>query len=173
VSPHSKGSLRVNSEIRGLTRVQLIDERGRNLGVVSLNEALDRAIGAGYDLVEIVPNAQPPVCKILDYGRYRYEQRKSIAETKKNQKTIETKEIKLRPNIDEHDYSIKVKQACRFLQSGNKVKVTLRFRGREADHSDIGVRILERMREDVDVVGKVELEPRMEGRLVIALFSPR
>jgi len=151
----------------------LIDESGRNLGVVLFSEALDRASRTGYDLVEIAPNAQPPVCKILDYGRYRYELQKSSAEAKKNQKTIEIKEIKIRPNIDDHDYDTKLKQAYRFFESGNKVKVTLRFRGREIEHPEIGIRLLKKMCEDLSDAGKLEVEPRLEGKMMVMLLLPK
>lgn len=143
------------------------------VGVVSLRDALFAAEEAGLDLVEVSPNADPPVCKILDYGKYKYEAQKKANEARKKQKIIEVKEIKLRPNIDEHDYDIKMKAMRRFLEEGDKVKVTMRFRGREMAHQDIGMAVLVRVREALDDLGKVEQMPKLEGKQMIMVMGPR
>ncbi len=143
------------------------------IGVVSLGDALDQAANAGLDLVEISPNADPPVCKILDYGKFKYVEQKKKHEAKKKQKTIDLKEIKLRPNIDQHDYDVKMRNVRRFLTEGDKVKVTLRFRGREMAHTDLGMKVLERVRSDMDELAKVEQFPKMEGRQMIMVMAPR
>lgn len=136
-------------------------------------DALDRAADAGLDLVEISPNSQPPVCKILDFGRYKYESQKKAAEARKNQKIVELKEIKVRPNIDDHDYEVKMKQSRKFLEEGDKVKVTLRFRGREMAHQDLGVQLLDRVRNELGDLAKVESEPRLEGKQMVMIMAPR
>ena len=141
-------------------------------GVVSVTKALEMAYGAGLDLVEIAPGSNPPVCKILDYGKYKYEQQKKAAEARKKQKTIDVKEIKIRPGIEEHDYGVKLKNARRFLEGGDKVKVTMRFRGREMAHIDIGKSVLERFKGDLADISKVEQEPKMEGRQTIMVLAP-
>jgi translation initiation factor IF-3 len=141
------------------------------VGVVSVREALRMAEDAGLDLVEISPNADPPVCKILDYGKYKYEQQKKAAEARKKQKIIEVKEIQIRPRIDDHDYMVKLKAAKRFLEEGDKVKVVLKFRGREMAHTQIGLDLLKKMIEDIGTLGKVETEPKMEGRQVLMILS--
>lgn len=141
------------------------------LGVVKTAEAMERAQESGLDLVEVSPNASPPVCKILDYGKYKYEQQKKAAEARKKQKTIDVKEIKIRPGIEEHDYNVKMRNARRFLEDGNKVKVTMRFRGREMAHQDIGRDLLERMKNELAEISKVDLEPKMEGRQIIMVLS--
>lgn len=141
------------------------------LGVMSVPEALKRAEEEGLDLVEVSPNATPPVCKILDYGKYKYEQQKKAAEARKNQKTVDVKEVKIRPGIEEHDYQVKLKNARKFLEKGDKVKVTMRFRGREMAHQDIGMDLLKRMIEEVSDVGKVDLQPKLEGRQMIMVLS--
>lgn len=128
---------------------------------------------AGLDLVEISPNADPPVCKILDYGKLKYEQQKKANEARKKQKTIDVKEIKMRPNIDTHDYDVKMRNAVKFLGEGDKVKVTMRFRGREMAHQDLGMNLLVKVRDDLDELGKVELHPKMEGRQMIMILAPR
>jgi translation initiation factor IF-3 len=151
----------------------LIDAEGQNRGVVQLLEALALAEEAGVDLVEIVPNANPPVCKILDYGKFRFLEQKKAAEARKKQKIVEIKEIKLRPGIDDHDYDVKMKAMRRFFEEGDKVKVTLRFRGREMAHQDIGYRLLQRVKEETSTVAKVEAEPSMEGRQMIMVLAPR
>lgn len=132
-----------------------------------------RAFDAGLDLVEISPNAAPPVCKILDYGRFKYEDQKKKAEARKKQKVIEVKEIKMRPNIDQHDYDVKMRAVVRFLEDGDKVKVTLRFRGREMAHQDLGLKVLIRVRDQLDEIAKVEQFPRLEGRQMIMILAPR
>jgi translation initiation factor IF-3 len=141
-------------------------------GVVSLEEALKIADETGLDLVEVSPNAEPPVCKILDYGKYKYEQQKKANEARKKQKTIDVKEIKIRPGIEEHDYNVKMRNARRFLDDGNKVKVTMRFRGREMAHQDIGLGLLKRMLEELSDISKPELEPKLEGRQMIMVLAP-
>ena len=141
------------------------------IGVVSIREALRMAEEVALDLVEISPNADPPVCKILDYGKYRYEQQKKAAEARKNQKIIEIKEIQIRPMIGDHDYEVKLKNAKRFLEDGDKVKVILKFRGRELSHTKLGLDLLKKMIEDIGTLGKVEAEPKMEGRQVMMVIS--
>lgn len=138
---------------------------------MSVPDALKRAEEEGLDLVEVSPNATPPVCKILDYGKYKYEQQKKAAEARKNQKTVDVKEVKIRPGIEEHDYQVKLKNARKFLEKGDKVKVTMRFRGREMAHQDIGMDLLKRMIEEVSDVGKVDLQPKLEGRQMIMVLS--
>ena len=140
---------------------------------MSFFDALAQAEEAGLDLVEIAPQSVPPVCKLLDYGRFKYQSQKKAAEARKNQKIVEIKEIKLRPNIDDHDYETKMKQARRFFEEGDKVKVTLRFRGREMAHQDLGIDLLERWRADVTDLAKVESEPRLEGRQMVMVMAPR
>ena len=171
--PPTKEGPRINREIRGVPNVQLIDDEGQNLGVVPFFDALDRAADAGLDLVEIAPNSQPPVCKLLDYGRFKYENQKKAAETRKNQKIVEIKEVKVRPNIDDHDYEVKMKQSRKFLEEGDKVKVTLRFRGREMAHQDLGVQLLDRVRAELNDLAKVESEPRLEGKQMVMIIAPR
>jgi translation initiation factor IF-3 len=171
--PPTKDGPRINREIRGVPNVQLIDEEGQNLGVIPFFDALDRAADAGLDLVEIAPNSQPPVCKILDFGRFKYESQKRAAETRRNQKIVEIKEVKVRPNIDDHDYEVKMKQSRKFLEEGDKVKVTLRFRGREMAHQDLGIQLLDRVRSELNDLAKVESEPRLEGKQMIMIMAPR
>jgi translation initiation factor IF-3 len=149
----------------------LIGPEGEMLGVCPIDDALNKAAEFGLDLVEISPNADPPVCKILDYGKYKYLQQKKANEARKKQKVIEVKEIKIRPTIEEHDYQVKYKNARRFLEDGNKVKVTLRLRGREMAHRDIAMEVLTRMKEELADISKVDLEPKMEGRQVIMVLS--
>ena len=163
---------RVNEEI-GVPRVRLIDARGNMLGVVSRNEALERALEAGLDLVEIAGNADPPVCKILDYGKYKYEEQKKKNEARKKQKVIEVKEIKLRPGIDDHDYDVKMRAMKSFIEEGDKVKITMRFRGRELAHQDLGMNVLMRVRTDLDEIAKVEQFPKMEGKQMTMVMSPK
>ncbi|MBV8617032.1 MAG: translation initiation factor IF-3 [Acetobacteraceae bacterium] len=171
-APPTREGPRVNEEIRA-AQVRLIDQDGEMLGVMSGREALQRAFAAGLDLVEISPNADPPVAKILDYGKYKYEQQKKKNEQKKRQKVIEIKEVKVRPNIDENDYQVKMRAMKSFIEEGDKVKVTLRFRGREMAHQDIGMRVLERIRQEMDGLSKVEQMPRMENRQMIMVLTPR
>ena len=168
----SRDGPRVNEEIR-VPVVRLIDQNGEMQGVLSAREAVQRAYAVGLDLVEISPNAEPPVVKILDFGKFKYEQQKKRNEAKKKQKVIEIKEIKVRPNIDENDYQVKLRQMKSFIGEGDKVKVTLRFRGREMAHQDIGVRVLERIRTDMDPQTKVEQMPRMENRQMVMVLTPR
>lgn len=143
------------------------------IGVLPTREALWRAREVGLDLVEISPNADPPVCKILDFGKYKYEQQKKKNEARKKQKVVEIKEIKIRPNIDDHDYDVKMRQARNFIGEGDKVKVTLRFRGRELAHVDLGMKVLERVKGELDEIAKVEQMPRMENRQMIMVLAPR
>jgi translation initiation factor IF-3 len=171
-APPTRDGPRVNEEIR-IPQVRLIDELGEMQGVMSARDAMQRAFSVGLDLVEISPNADPPVCKILDFGKFKYEQQKKKNEAKKKQKVIEIKEIKVRPNIDENDYQVKMRAMKSFIEEGDKVKVTLRFRGREMAHQDIGVRVLERIRAEMDTTSKVEQMPRMENRQMVMVLSPR
>ena len=150
----------------------MIDAEGTNHGTVSLETALDLADQSGLDLVEISPTNRPPICKILDFGKYKYAAQKKAAEARKKQKTIEVKEIKMRPNIDTHDYDVKMRNVTRFLEAGDKVKVTLRFRGREMAHQNLGRDLLERVASDVEGVGKVENMPKMEGRQMVMMIGP-
>jgi translation initiation factor IF-3 len=171
-APPTRDGPRVNEEIR-IPQVRLIDQDGEMQGVITVREAMQRAFAVGLDLVEISPNADPPVCKILDFGKFKYEQQKKRNEAKKKQKVIEIKEIKVRPNIDENDYQVKMRAMKSFIEEGDKVKVTLRFRGREMAHQDIGVRVLERIRAEMDTTSKVEQMPRMENRQMVMVLSPR
>ena len=143
------------------------------IGVVSLNDALQAAQDAGLDLVEIAPQAEPPVCKVLDYGKYKYEEQKKKNEARKKQRVIEVKEVKLRPGIDDHDYDVKMRSMVRFLDEGDKVKVTMRFRGREMAHQELGMEVLMRVRGDLEEKSKVEQMPRMEGRQMIMVLAPK
>ena len=154
-------------------KVRLVDADGEMVGVVDIEEALRRADEAGMYLVEIADKADPPVVKVLDYGKFRYEQQKRQNEARKKQKVIDVKEIKVRPNIDSHDYEVKMRNARRFIDSGDKVKVTLRFRGREMAHQDLGMQVLNRIRDDLDEIAKVEQMPKMEGRQAIMVLQPR
>ena len=168
----SREGPRVNRDI-AVAQVRLIDEQGENLGVVSKDEAIERAEDAGMDLVEISPSADPPVCKILDYGRFKYQDQKKKNEARKKQKTIDIKEIKMRPNIDQHDYDVKMRAINRFIADGDKVKVTMRFRGREMVHQELGLKVLDRVRDQIAEVAKVEQFPKMEGRQMIMVVAPR
>jgi translation initiation factor IF-3 len=163
---------KINDAIRA-KEVRLIDENGENAGIVSHADALERAVRAGLDLVEISPDAQPPVCKILDYGKYKYQAQKKAAEARKHQKIVEIKEIKMRPAIDDHDYDVKMRSIKRFFEEGDKVKVTLRFRGREMAHQQLGMEVLQRVRGDLETIAKVEAEPRLEGRQMVMVLAPR
>jgi len=167
-----KGGPRVNRDIRAL-QVQLIDAEGKNVGAVDIAEGLRLAEEAGLDLVEIVPNATPPVCKILDFGKFRFLEQKKSSEQRKRQKIVEIKEIKLRPGIDDHDYEVKMRSVRRFFEEGDKVKVTLRFRGREMAHQDIGFKLLQRVRTETAPIAKVEAEPLMEGRQMTMVLAPK
>ena len=171
-APPTRDGPRVNEEIRA-PQVRLIDADGEMQGVMSARDAWLRAQAVGLDLLEISPNADPPVVKILDFGKFKYEQQKKRNEAKKKQKVIEIKEIKVRPNIDENDYQVKLRAMKSFIDEGDKVKVTLRFRGREMAHQEIGIRVLERIRNEMDPVTKVEQMPRMENRQMVMVLSPR
>ncbi|WP_207480319.1 translation initiation factor IF-3 [Arenibaculum pallidiluteum] len=168
----SREGPRVNREINARS-VRLIGADGEMIGVVTLREALMAAEDAGLDLVEVSPNAEPPVCKILDYGKFKYEAQKKAAEARKKQKIIEVKEIKLRPNIDDNDYGVKMKSARRFLEEGDKVKVTMRFRGREMAHQEIGMNVLVKVRDDLQDLSKVEQMPKLEGRQMVMVLAPK
>ncbi len=171
-STPSRDGPRVNEDIR-VPQVRLIDQDGEMQGVMTARDALLKAYAVGMDLLEISPNADPPVCKILDYGKYKYELQKKKNEAKKRQRVIEIKEIKVRPNIDENDYQVKMRAMKTFIEEGDKVKVTLRFRGREMAHQDIGIKVLERIRAELELTTKVEQMPRMENRQMIMVLSPR
>ena len=164
---------RANRDIRGVREVQLIDDTGTNQGIVSFSDAIDLAEQAGLDLVEIVPNATPPVCKILDYGRFRFLEQKKAAEARKKQKVVEIKEIKLRPGIDDHDYETKMKAVRRFFDEGDKVKITLRFRGREMAHQELGMKLIDRVKLEMADISKIESEPLLEGRQMTMVMAPR
>jgi translation initiation factor IF-3 len=168
----SRDGPRVNEDIRSAT-VRLIDQDGEMQGVMTAREAISRAYAVGLDLLEISPNAEPPVCKILDFGKFKSEQQKKKNEAKKKQKVIEIKEIKVRPNIDENDYQVKLRAMKSFIEEGDKVKVTLRFRGREMAHQDIGIKVLERIRGDMDFATKVEQMPRMENRQMVMVLAAK
>lgn len=163
---------RVNSDIKCL-QVRVVDADGEMRGVMTVRDALTLAEESGLDLVEISPNADPPVCKILDYGKYKYEMQKKAAEARKKQKVIELKEIKLRPTIDDHDFAIKMKSAVAFLKEGDKVKVTMRFRGREMAHQDIAHQVFARVCAELDPYGKIESNPSFEGRQMIMVMSAK
>jgi translation initiation factor IF-3 len=163
---------RMNEDIR-VREVRLIDENGDNVGVVPIADALARATAAGLDVVEISPDANPPVTKVLDYGKYKYQEQKKAAEARKRQKIVEIKEIKMRPSIDDHDYDVKMRSMRRFFDDGDKVKVTLRFRGRELSHQELGWQVLQRVKADTEPHAKVESEPRMEGRQMVMVLAPR
>jgi translation initiation factor IF-3 len=170
--PVQKEGPRSNREIR-VPRVQLIDAEGQNHGTVETQQAMEMAEEAGLDLVEIVPNAEPPVCKLVDLGKLKYQNQKKASEARKKQKTVEIKEIKMRPNIDTHDYDVKMKAARRFFEEGDKVKVTLRFRGREMAHQELGMQLLQRVKDDTLEIAKVEAEPKLEGRQMMMVLAPK
>ena len=167
-----KDGPRINEEIRA-REIHLIDKDGSNRGNVTVAEALQLAQEAGLDLVEISPNATPPVCKLLDFGKYKYQEQKKAAEARKKQKVVEVKEIKLRPMIDDHDYDVKMRSMKRFFEEGDKVKITLRFRGRELAHQELGYRLLNRVKDDTSDFAKVEQDARFEGRQVVMILAPR
>jgi translation initiation factor IF-3 len=170
--PVQKDGPRMNEDIR-VREVHLIDKDGTNRGNIPVAEALAIAQEAGLDLVEIAPNADPPVCKLLDYGKFKYQEQKKAAEARKKQKIVEVKEIKFRPMIDDHDYEVKMRSMKRFFEEGDKVKVTLRFRGREMAHQDLGAKLLERVKAEFSDSAKVEMEPRLEGRQMVMVMAPR
>jgi len=161
------------NEFINVPKVRVIDENGENLGVMFTKEAIEQAASVGLDLVEISPGADPPVAKYLDIGRFKYEAQKKANEQRKRQKTQEVKEIKMRPNIDDHDYQTKMKKVFQFLEEGDKVKMTLRFRGREMAHNQLGMAVLQRVAEDTAAVAKVEAHPRLEGRQMLMVISPK
>ncbi|MEO5587205.1 MAG: translation initiation factor IF-3 [Novosphingobium sp.] len=172
MTPPVKSGPRYN-ELIVSDKVRVIDENGENLGVMYTREAIEQANGVGLDLVEVSPNADPPVCKFLDVGKFRYEAQKKANLARKTQKTQEIKEIKMRPNIDDHDYDVKMRNVFRFIEDGDKVKVTLRFRGRELSHQQLGMNLLRRVQDDVVEVAKVEAYPRMEGRQMLMVLAPK
>ncbi|WP_428832605.1 translation initiation factor IF-3 [Labrys okinawensis] len=171
-APVAKDGPRINEEIRN-REVMLIDQDGQNRGVTDTRAAIAMAYDAGLDLVEVAANAEPPVCKIMDYGKFKFNEQKKAAEARKNQKTVEIKEIKLRPAIDDHDYDVKMKAMKRFFEEGDKVKVTLRFRGREMAHQEIGYRLLNRVKDDTGLIAKVESDASLEGRQMVMVLAPR
>lgn len=162
---------RINDRIRA-PEIRLIGAEGENVGVVTPERGMELADEAGLDLVEISPNASPPVCKIMDFGKYKYETQKRESEARKKQKIIEVKEVKFRPNTDTHDYDVKMRNVTRFLEAGDKVKVTLRFRGREMAHQNLGRELLERVADDIQELGKIENMPKMEGRQMVMMIGP-
>ena len=163
---------RINGAIR-VPKVRCIDPDGNQLGIIDTRDAIEKAGDFGLDLVEVQPNAEPPVCKILDYGKFKYEAQKRANEARKKQKTIEVKGSKFRPNIDEHDYQVKMRNVTKFLSGGDKVKVTLRFRGREMAHQELGANVLARVREETEELAKVEAMPKLEGRQMVMVLAPR
>jgi len=170
--PVQKDGPRINEEIRA-REIHLIDKDGSNRGNVTVQEGLVFAQEAGLDLVEISPNATPPVCKLLDFGKYKYQEQKKAAEARKKQKVVEVKEIKFRPMIDDHDYDVKMRSMKRFFEEGDKVKVTLRFRGREMAHQELGVKLLDRVKDDTIKIAKIEMDARFEGRQMVMVLAPR
>lgn len=168
----AKDGPRTNDEIRN-AQIQLIDQNGTNHGTVETVVAVKMALEAGMDLVEISPNNNPPVCKIMDYGKFKYSAQKKAAEARKKQKVVEIKEIKLRPMIDDHDYDVKMRAMQRFFEEGDKVKITLRYRGREMAHQEIGTKLLDKVKADVAEIAKVEQDARFEGRQVVMVLAPR
>ncbi|HKR91085.1 translation initiation factor IF-3 [Novosphingobium sp.] len=172
MAPPVKSGPRYNHLIQS-DKVRVIDENGENLGVMHTRQAIEQAADVGLDLVEVSPNADPPVCKFLDVGKFRYEAQKKANAARKSQKTQDIKEIKMRPNIDDHDYDVKMRNILRFIEDGDKVKVTLRFRGRELSHQQLGMDLLRRVQEDVNEVAKIEAYPRMEGRQMLMVLAPK
>ncbi|MEQ8370526.1 MAG: translation initiation factor IF-3 [Alphaproteobacteria bacterium] len=172
MTPPQKDGPRINEDIR-VAQVRLIGAEGEQVGVVSTETAMEMAAEAGLDLVEVAGTADPPVCKILDYGKLKYVNQKKKNEQRKRQKTFEIKEIKMRPGIEDHDYEVKMRNVRKFLGDGDKVKVTLRFRGRELAHQDLGAKVLDRVRDDLEEQVKVEQFPRMEGRQMVMVIAPR
>jgi translation initiation factor IF-3 len=171
-APVKEEGHRINNRIDA-REVRLIDALGENKGVVPTRQALMMAEEAGLDLVEVSPDAKPPVAKILDYGKFKYQEQKKANEARKKQKIIEIKEIKMRPMIDDHDYDVKMKAVRRFFEEGDKVKITLRFRGREMAHQELGQQLLDRVKKDTIEIAKVESEPRFEGRQIVMVLAPR
>ena len=172
LAPPPKSGPRYNEFIT-VPKVRVIDDEGENLGVMFTQEAIEQAADVGLDLVEVSPNADPPVCKFLDIGKFKYEAQKKANIARKTQKTQELKEIKMRPNIDDHDYATKMKKVHDFIGDGDKVKITLRFRGRELSHQQLGMALLQRVAENVGEIAKVEAYPRMEGRQMLMVLAPK
>lgn len=172
MAPPVKSGPRYDNFIQA-DKVRVIDGEGENLGVMYTNEAIEQAADAGLNLVEVSPNANPPVCKFLDVGKYRYEAQKKANAARKTQKTQDIKEIKMRPNIDDHDYDVKMRNVNKFIDNGDKVKVTLRFRGREMAHQHLGMDLLKRVQEDVAEIAKIEAFPRLEGRQMLMVLAPK
>lgn len=167
----SNDNLRVNDQIRS-RKVRLVDQEGEQIGIKSLNEAQEMADKRGFDLVEVAPQANPPVCKIMDYGKYKYEQAKKKKEAKKNQNVMNVKEVQMGVNIEEHDFKVKLKQAKRFLNNKDKVRVRLKFRGRELMHKELGYDLMDKLIEETKDIGKVESKPSMEGRDMMMILTP-
>ena len=163
---------RMNEQITA-SEVRVISSTGKQLGIISIREALIHAEDEGFDLVEVSPDAKPPVCKIIDYGKLKYKEQKSKKEAKKKQKTIEIKEIKMRPGINKHDYDVKIKALSKFISDGNKVKISLRFRGREMEHQNIGMDLLNKITQQVSEFAKIEVPPKPEGRQIMMLLVPQ
>tara|TARA_B100000965_G_scaffold322915_1_gene284525 strand:+ start:2472 stop:3002 length:531 start_codon:yes stop_codon:yes gene_type:complete len=167
-----ESELRTNEQITA-SEVRVISSTGKQLGILSVREALNHAEDEGFDLVEVSPDAKPPVCKIIDYGKLKYKEQKSKKEAKKKQKTFEVKEIKMRPGINKHDYDVKIKALSKFIKDGNKVKVSMRFRGREMEHQNIGINLLNKITEQVSEYAKLEVPPKPEGRQIMMLLVPQ
>ena len=172
MAPPVKSGPRYDQYIQ-VPKVRVIDDEGENLGVMFTNEAVEQANDKGLNLVEVSPNADPPVCKFLDVGKYRYEAQKKANAARKTQKTQDIKEVKMRPNIDTHDYDVKMRNVNKFIENGDKVKVTLRFRGREMAHQHLGMDLLKRVQADVEEIAKVEAFPRLEGRQMLMVLAPK
>ncbi len=172
LAPPVKSGPRYDNMIQ-TDKVRVIDENGENIGVMYTREAIEQAASVGLNLVEVSPNADPPVCKFLDVGKHRYEAQKKANAARKTQKTQEIKEIKMRPNIDTHDYDVKMRSVVRFIEEGDKVKLTLRFRGRELSHQELGMNLLRRVQDDVAEIAKIEAYPRMEGRQMLMVIAPK
>ena len=172
LAPPVKSGPRFDDMIQS-DKVRVIDENGENLGVMYTNEAIEQANELGLNLVEVSPGADPPVCKFLDVGKYRYEAQKKAKLARKSQKTQQIKEIKMRPNIDDHDYDVKMRSVTKFLEEGDKVKMTLRFRGREMAHQELGMNLLKRVQDDVAEIAKIEAYPRLEGRQMLMVLAPK
>ena len=165
-------SIRINGKITS-SEVRVVDAKGNMLGVMTIESALEAARNAESDLIEISPNANPPVCKIIDYGKFKYESHKKIHDARKKQKVVETKEVKFRPNIEQNDYDVKLRNIKRFLEDGNKVKISLRFKGREIIHNEIAIAIFNRLKSDTEDLAKIDFEPRMENRQMIMVLSSK
>ena len=163
---------RTNEKITA-SEVRVISSTGKQLGIISIREALNQAEDEGFDLVEVSPEASPPVCKIIDYGKLKYKEQKSKKEAKKKQKTFEVKEIKMRPGIDKHDYEVKIKALSKFIAGGNKVKVSMRFRGREMEHQNLGLDLLKKLIDQVSEYAKLEVPPKFEGKQIMLVLAPQ